>query len=201
MVWTARDPSRSRPPRKPSSTTASNATTSAPARSSRSQVATAVPPVARMSSTTRTRGPGDERVGVHLDGGGAVLQLVVDVQRLPRAACRPCAPARSRCPARRPRRAEDEAAGLDADDHVDAARAAGGDVPDHGAQGGAVASSGVKSLNDTPGLGEVGDVAQPAGDQLRDRLGRLGLLTSSAGAAYRLDLGGRRGWLRGPDWA
>ncbi len=78
-------------------------TTSAPARSSRSQAAAAVPPVARTSSTTSTRSPRDERVGVHLDLGGAVLQVVGDRAGLARAACRPCAPARSRRPARGPR--------------------------------------------------------------------------------------------------
>ena len=67
-------------------------------RSTSSIVPRTVPPVARRSSTMRTRWPGCDRVAVDLERVGAVLEGVLDADRLGRAACRACAPGRGPAP-------------------------------------------------------------------------------------------------------
>ena len=88
-----------------------------PCRSTSRAVAAAVPPVASRSSTITHARPLDG-VRVHLQRVGAVFERVGLARGFGTAACPACAPARTRRPALGQRRAEDEAARLDADDQL-----------------------------------------------------------------------------------
>ena len=116
---TGTSPSRARPSRKPSSmsTWMPDDLTAGPATSS--TAAAAVPPVARTSSTIRTRSPGLDRVVPDLQDGLAVLEDVGLDQRRAGQLALLAHGHESRPQAVGDRRGEDEAARLDPDDPVD----------------------------------------------------------------------------------
>ena len=157
----------SRPGRKLSSIIMARPCTTAPACSISWAVARAVPPVASTSSMTRTRSPACERVGVHLEGLLAVLQLVADRAGLPGqlaglAHGHEADPERERHGCR-----EDEPAGLHADDLVDHDRpvlvtTGVGERLDDSGEGRVVVEQRGDVLEGHPRLREVGDVADRA---------------------------------------
>ncbi len=73
--------SLARPPRKESSITKAEATTSAPVDWTRSRQARIVPPVASTSSISSTRSPAAEGIGVDFQLVGAVFQLIFECDR------------------------------------------------------------------------------------------------------------------------
>ena len=116
---TRRPSSRSRPLRKSSSTRNASPTTSPRSRSTSSIVPLTVPPVASRSSTIRTCWPGLDRVAMDLEGVRAVLERVLDRDRLGRQLAQLADRHEAGAQLVGHRGAEDEAARLHPDDDVD----------------------------------------------------------------------------------
>ena len=159
--------SRSRPPRKASSIRNEQPATSAPARSTSSHSALAVPPVASRSSCTSTRAPAGKASACTSRTSVPYSSSYSTATRPARQLARLAAQHEAQAGRGRGRAAQHEAARLGGDDvggvHV-------GGVPDHavhcGPQPVGVGEHGRHVLEHDPRLGEVGDVA----DQLRDPL-------------------------------
>ena len=171
-----------------------------------SHAAAAVPPVARTSSTTATRWPTHEGVGVHLERRRCRTRArspaaSVVARQLAALADRhePARPSRQRHA-----RAEHEPAGLDPGHDVDVpgtrtSRAATASITN----GGTVGQQRRDVLEDDARLGEVGDVAhegcasarvRPSQRRARPDRRPHRRLRGTAGRPGR----SRRGWLRGP---
>ena len=155
-----RPASLARPPSSINSMSTETPSTDPPPCFTRSTVARAVPPVASRSSTISTRCPAVDRVAVHLEAVGAVFEVVGDADR----SCRQLAELAHRheagADAVGDRRAEDEAAALDADDEVDALAAYGvGQRVDRQLEALGVPQQRGDVVEQDARLGEVRDVA------------------------------------------
>ena len=176
---TRRPSSRSRPLRNSSSTRKARPTTSPLRRSTSSIVPLTVPPVASRSSTIEHLLAGLDRVAVDLEGVGAVLEGVLDGQRLGRELAELADRDEARAELDRHRRAEDEAARLHADDDVDLLAPVGLEHEvDRLAVRGRILQQRRDVVEQDPRLREVRDLA----DLLAKRLGghRFGVLLVSA---------------------
>src|ERR1035437_2248102 len=143
-----------------------------------------------------------ERVGVNLDDGASILQLVLSTVRLAgQLACfadgyEPDSELVGNS------RAQDEAARLDTDDDVHVAGVPTRDFLHDSAQGRAIAEQRGEVLERQPRAGKVRDVAKAAGNDLADRSSQRRRVRCQGvrchGVRHRFDFGGRLGWLRGP---
>ena len=174
---------RSRPPSAVSSSRNVTPTTVASKKSDTSRhVAVAVPPVASTSSTIEHAVVGGERVAVHLERVGAVLELVAVRVGVPRQLARLAHRHEAGAERERDRRGEDEAARFDADDlgdRVPIERRASSSVAARNAVG--VAEQRRDVAEHDARLREVGDVA----DEGPERVGVHGPAARTAG--WRLE--------------
>ena len=104
-------------------------TTTPPSRSTSSILARAVPPVARTSSSTITRAPGAIASACTSSASVPYSSVVARLDRLPRQLAGLAGRHEAAAERVRERAAEDEAAGLGAEDHVGRARAGPGGEP------------------------------------------------------------------------